>query len=417
MILLALELVLQAGASFRCAAAALAIFARHGYGPPDSPSASTIRMWLIRLGCARLSRPLSPGPFVWLVDHTLQIGSQKLLVIVGCPLAKVPFGQRPLEFDDLDLITVVPMHESNADLVVAELEKATARTGIPGEIISDEGSDLRGGILLFQERHEQTRTVVDVAHAVANLLKHYRENDPRWQQFTQHMHQTAAKIRQTQAAYLLAPKLRAKARYMSVAVYVRFGQLLLRHLRMPAPREEVVKHYGWVLDFAKEIGVWNEQHACAQVLLQHVRVEGLFSRSRDLVEEEWKELALSDDRTTQLFLNRLRGYLTRQMSRLKPGERLVGSTEILESLFGVMKRLSGDQAQSGLTSLVLSLGAVVGSHTPETVRQDLETLPEKAAEGWAKRILGNTVQWFRRQFVRVTNCGSSEGKIAEPILG
>jgi hypothetical protein len=83
-----------------------------------------------------------------------------------------------------------------------------------------------------------------------------------------------------------------------------------------------------------------------------------------------------------------------------------------------LKRLSGDQAQSGLTSLTLTLGAVVGTHTPETVRQDLEAVPEKEAEGWAKRMLGKTVQWLRRQFVRVTNSGlPGEEKMAEPDLG
>ena len=97
---------------------------------------------------------------------------------------------------------------------------------------------------------------------------------------------------------------------------------------------------------------------------------------------------------------------------------MLGTTEILESLFGVLKRLSGDQAHSGLTSLTLTLGAVVGTHTPETVRQDLEAVPEKQAEGWAKRMLGKTVQWLRRQFNRVTNCGPAEGgKMAEPHLG
>jgi len=417
-ILLALDLVRLAGLSLRAAAAALAILAQHGYGPAETPSASTIRLWLIRLGCACLSRPLpAAGPWVWLVDHTLQIGPHKLLVILGCPLSRVPFGQRPLAFADVELIAAVAMTASNQELVDDELEKATARTGIPAEIVSDDGSDLRGGIRRFQQRHGQTRSAVDVAHAAANLLKHYRENDARWQQFTQQMHQTAATIRQTSAAYLLAPKVRGKARYMNVAVYVRFGRLLLRHLQMAQPRQEVLKHYGWVLDFARDIGVWDEQHACVQVLLAEVREQGLFSRSRERLEEQWQALALSEEPTTQRLLNRLRGYVTRHTAGLKPGERLVGSTEILESLFGVLKRLSGEQAQSGLTSLTLSLGALVGTHTPETVRQDLEAVPEKQAQGWAKRLLGRTVQWLRRQFARVTNAGSAEEQPPEPVLG
>jgi hypothetical protein len=83
---------------------------------------------------------------------------------------------------------------------------------------------------------------------------------------------------------------------------------------------------------------------------------------------------------------------------LRPQERLVGSTEVLESAFGVHKRLARDQAASGLTGLSLALGAVLGRRTAATVRADLEATPEKKAQGWARRLLGKTVQWLRRLF-------------------
>ncbi len=77
---------------------------------------------------------------------------------------------------------------------------------------------------------------------------------------------------------------------------------------------------------------------------------------------------------------------------------MLGSTEVLESAFGVQKRLARDQVASGLTGLTLALGAVLGEHTATTVAADLEAVPQKESEGWAKRWLGPTVQWLRRQF-------------------
>ena len=88
---------------------------------------------------------------------------------------------------------------------------------------------------------------------------------------------------------------------------------------------------------------------------------------------------------------------TRGSRAVRPGERLIGSTEILESAFGVQKRLSRDQAESGLTGLSVGLGAMLGAATPEQMQADVERIPEKVVLGWAKRMYGSTVQWLRHQ--------------------
>jgi hypothetical protein len=415
---LAVELVLGAGASFRSAAATLAVCARHGYLHGPTPSPSTVRDWLLRLGCARLSCPLpKEQPWVWFIDHTLQIGAYKLFVIAGCPLAAVPFGQRPLQVGDLDLIALVPMTASSQQRIDSELERAMARTGVPWQIASDGAADLQGGIERFRARHSQTVAVTDAAHHAANLLKHYWEADPRWQAFTQRMHQTATTLRQTRAAHLLAPKLRNKARFMSVGTYVRFGRLLLRQLQAAAPAAEVAQHYAWVSAFAAELTAWQEQHTLVQVLLRQVREEGLYAGSRAELERAWQQLSLSAHPVTLALQNRLRGYVARGCSALRPGERRVASTEVLESAFGVYKRLAGDQAQSGLTRLTLALGAVLGKHTAQTVRADLEAVPQKKVEGWAKRTLGKTVQWLRRLFFRQEPAGETSPPQHVPIPG
>ena len=79
---------------------------------------------------------------------------------------------------------------------------------------------------------------------------------------------------------------------------------------------------------------------------------------------------------------------------------MIGSTEILESAFGVQKRLSRDQSGSGLTVPSVGLGARPGEATPEHMRSDIDRVPEKAVDNWAKRTFGKTVQWLSRQFVR-----------------
>src|SRR4030095_1799198 len=54
-------------------------------------------------------------------------------------------------------------------------------------------------------------------------------------------------------------------------------------------------------------------------------------------------------------------------AKAKAGERLVGSSEVIESIFGKWKRVEGEQARSGLTGLVLALGALVAPTTPAVI--------------------------------------------------
>jgi hypothetical protein len=355
---------------------------------------------VLRLGYASLTCPLPRDrPWIWLIDHTLQIGSQELFVIVGMPLDAVPFGVRPLQSNDLRLIALVPMDESTQHLVDAELEKTVERTGAPRQIISDGGSDLVGGIDRFRARHGETLGVPDVAHHAANLLKHYWEDDPMWKSLAKRMSGVAATIRQTRSAHSMAPKLRNKARFMSVGVFVRFGRMLLKRLQSATPDAEVEKHYGWVREYAESLRAWGEQHALVEATLRHVRVEGLFERGLTLLEEEWAKLAPRDHPATLALQDRPRAYVRRWGRAARAGERLVGSTEILESAFGVRKRLSGDQSKSGLTSASVGLGAVLGNSSAEQMTAELGRVPEKAVLGWAKKWFGETVQWMRRKFM------------------
>ena len=397
-------MVIHAALSFRGAAAALALFAestRDGWLLPGStPCATTIRSWMLRLGYAALTRQLPHGHrWVWLIDHTLQIGPQKLFVIVGVPLDAVPFGVRPLNLSDLYLIALVPMAESNQVLIAAELEKAVARTGEPREILGDGASDLLQGIARFRSSHAGTLGVPDVAHNAANLLKRYWGRDPMWQSFARRMAEVAQTIRQTRLASLMAPKLRNKARFMTVGAFVRFGRMLLARLQSPTPDADVVKHYGWVRKYEGSLRAWGEQHALVDATVSHVRVEGLFERGLALLEEEWAKLAPNDDAVTVALQNRLRAYVRRCGREAAPGERLVGSTEILESAFGVQKRLSRDQSKGGMTSASVGLGAVLGMVSAEQMQAELERVPEKAVSLWAKRWFGETVQCQRRKFM------------------
>jgi hypothetical protein len=94
--------------------------------------------------------------------------------------------------------------------------------------------------------------------------------------------------------------------------------------------------------------------------------------------------------------HKLLSFVLEESHKVHPNEHLLGSREVLESVFGRFKRLERDQAKSGFTSLLLSMAAIVSTTTTEVVKKALETVPTKRVLEWYKETLGKSVQAKRK---------------------
>jgi hypothetical protein len=135
----------------------------------------------------------------------------------------------------------------------------------------------------------------------------------------------------------------------------------------------------------------------AEAAVRHVRTHGVGQDTVMALETAWSQVEWTPG--ARDVAARLRTAVRTEGAQAQPGESLVGSTEVLESTFGTLKRLEGSYAGDGFTGLSLALGAILGDRSEEQVREALEAVPKKEAEGWVRRLLGTTVQMFRRAFV------------------
>ena len=372
------------------------MFVRHFHLDLAVPSFTTIRAWVLRLSCHALIRPLpQEGPWLWIIDHTIQIDSKKLFLIVGCPLSQVPFGERCLSLADLHPVALVPMEKSDGDLVEAELEKAIERTGVPRLIVSDQGTDLVKGIEQFQEHHKETAAVGDITHYAANVLENRWERDPRWQEMLRHFAQTNQHLRQTADAFLLSPTLRNKSRFMNVGPLLRFARRVLVLLKRENPHAKAKQRYEWLLEYEEDLAGWLEQHDVVEKTMKRVRLHGLNAGTHEELAKDWG--VLSERTGTQMVRGHMRAYVTKNLRQAEPGERLAGSSEVLESAFGKMKAKAGKNGKGELTGMAMTLGAILGEHDEDDMRRALDAVPEKKAEGMISRLLGPTLCWLRHQ--------------------
>lgn len=226
--------MLVANVSLRGASRVLATV-RGVLGMPQLPVPdwTTGRLWLLRLGHAVLTARLEQAEdWAWLIDHSVQIGPDKCLVILGIRLRDLPPPGQCLRHEDLRLVALTLADRWTRADVDAALETATARTGVPPRVIVDDhGVDLAGGVDLFRQRHPQTAEVYDAKHKAACLLKRRLASDPRWQAFQAMVGQTRCAVQQTELAFLTPPAPRPKARFMNLGRLLAWATRVLAILR------------------------------------------------------------------------------------------------------------------------------------------------------------------------------------------
>jgi hypothetical protein len=395
------DLVLKAATSQRAAAGVLRLVAPHISGLHRVPCANSGRMWLMRLGLYELLRKKEAAKdWVWIMDHTVQLGPQKCLVIVGVRLSSWRRKKGPLQHEDLALLKLVPMQQSTAVAVAEELEATCKETGVvPAAVLSDEGAELKSGMMLFRERCRKARRVphvFDIKHKVAILLKKELHNDATWQSFVTQSNRTKLRTTLTELAFLVPPGLKNKARYMNLDTLVNWGCRVLAYLDDPrdviagnVDRKKLQRKLGWLCEYRHALATWAELLAVAKQAESYVRRKG-YHRS---AVRELKTRLLPLVRTPAGFRLQagLLAFLHEQAKGLKKGEHLLGSSEILESLLGKYKRIQGTHSKGGMTGSLLNIGAAVLRKTSDTIHSALASVSVAAVGRWIHEHLGLTI--------------------------
>lgn len=393
------RLVVRAGVALRAVPRVLGIFFARADAATSLPEATSVRWWLQRLGLFALREELEvAGDWAYLIDHSVRIGTVNVCVIVGLRLGRAPFPARALRHDDISVLAVIPIERSTGEIVAAQLEQAAQRTGLPRQIVSDHGGDVKKGSELFAQRHPNTVVTYDAAHRGAIFLQRRFEADPRWPEFVARLGQVKARIQQTSDAFLLAPSLRPKARYMNLESLLRWGRKILDLLdRGPAggrASERAETRYGWLREFRPALENWSRWEATVRDSVEYVRTHGLSCSCQIALTARLQ--ALPPEQRDDVLIAELCEFVGLQSQAARPGERLVGSTEVLESVFGKWKALERQEGGNGITSLIVSLGSLVGQWPASRIRAALEATPVKHVVEWCRENLPASVQSQRR---------------------
>lgn len=225
---LGIEQLVESLTSLRGSSKTFALFAQYFELP--TPSYSSVRSWLLRVGLYMLKqRPAKRSDWIFIIDHTVELGQSKCLIILGVRGEALKAGEYALAHHDVEVLGLEVLAQSTGEIVAEKIRALAEEVGKPQQIVADYGSDIKKGIECYQAQEPTVIYTYDVTHKMAALLKATLKDDERWQRFLSACGTHSSTLQQSALYFLAPPRQRTKARYSSVGLQVRWAQQVLAY--------------------------------------------------------------------------------------------------------------------------------------------------------------------------------------------
>lgn len=366
------------------------------------PSWDAIRCWACRVGVAQLQQlPEQANDWIWMTDHSNQIGTEKVLQILGIRASQLPPPGQTLSRDKMTVLAVVPGKDWKRDDVRREYKKLAQRIGAPRDLLTDGAVELFESADVLRKPGKKLTVLRDMKHFAANTFEKLIGKDERFVKYLSQLGSTRSRIQQTELGHFTPPPQKPKARFMNLGPSLRWGQMVSHHLSRPhsQARKDIAasrmnEKLGWVREYRDDLAIWNRCQQIMQASLKFINQQGLSRGSAKLLKSNLKDLMTSWPSACELskkMASALIAFVRKSESALSAGARTWLSTENLESSFGMFKRLEGQHSKGGFTSLIAALPMLLINWTPERVRESLGAVSVKQMKAWVDENLGTTL--------------------------
>jgi len=366
------------------------------------PSWDSIRSWACRAGVAELQRlPEQADDWIWMTDHSNQIGVEKVLQILGIRASNLPAPGQTLSSKDMVVLAVIPGQDWKREDVRRAYKVTADRIGPPRYLLIDGAVELFETADVLETPGKKLSVLRDMKHFAANTFEKLIGKDKRFTSYLSKLGRTRSQIQQTELGHFNPASQKPKARFMNLGPSLRWGQMVSYHLsnsrsqsREGITATRMIEKLGWVKNYRKDLANWNRCQKVMQTSLKYINHQGLFKGAADGLKAELEELTAAWPEPCALskkMADELIGFVRESESLVEPGERTWLSTENIESSFGHYKKLEGQHSKGGFTSLLAAMPILPIHWTAERVRENFRTVSVKQMNAWVSENLGTTL--------------------------
>jgi len=367
------------------------------------PHFTSVINWTLRLGLGLLNqvKPITPA-WLAIIDHSIDIGTKKVLVVLRVPMELLAHKGAAIQLQDCECIGLKVCEQVNGDSIALDLASIFTQAGAPTAIIKDGDHTLAKGVRLWSETQDAPVPVItDIGHAMASALKNEFEKTSAYQRFTSLTTQGAARLRQTDLAFLIPPKLRSKGRFQSISTLGKWADKMLdvfavkgrakkgsqiARLRTALPGllslTPFIKRFALTTQVVSEALAVLKNQGLSQATYQHcLRLSETLPKKSKVKQrlQQW----LQQHRVIQKEITDL---------------PLAVSSDIIESLFGNFKHIIARSPQADMNRSALLIPTLCGNLDRLAVTQALNQTCHNDLVVWERDNIPYTVCKKRRAF-------------------
>jgi hypothetical protein len=402
-----------------------------------TPSYTIVSEWAKKIGFYIYNLPKDRSiDRLWIIDFSIQVGQNKLMLVLGIDIEKIKTWKKytrinkkrksklKIRFKDVEVLHMAVVKSTIYQITLKELEEVAAKCGLPLFILSDEGSDLAKGIRVFIEKNSGIQHLHDISHKLSNILKNTLEKNEKWKEFSEIVTMIRQKIKLSDIAEMCPPKFRQKVRYLNVRDPLEWAVIMLN---MDFANFTTQQKFNFntnikiPLDALKDdIMQWHGYISFITLVESEIKHNGLtrgddikIQSTSDILTEHLKGVTLKMRGTYDQIIEFVRG----QESKLSPGQTIIGSSDIVESVFGKWKSMAHEDSMAGITNLILLLPLLTVNITDDLVIKALEDTPIQKINDWSKKNLGTTMYTKRRAILDKKNKAKVDKKMGGNTRG
>lgn len=400
-------LVIFAVISFRAVPRILVLMALWALnGVQWIPHFTSVINWTLRVGLALLSgiQPIA-DPWVAIIDMSIDVAVKKALVVLRVKLSALADRDGAITLADAQCVGIEVSESWNGVDVAAALARIFAKAGNPLAILKDKGGDLAKGVRLWQEDEKNAakdvKVIDDVGHVAANALKAMFAKLEAFKRMLAATCKGAAKIRQSQLAYLTPPKIRTKGRFQSISNVAKWGIRILDIIGGSGRKgggSTAAKLQEFMPGFGAHRAILHRLAWCTTIIngvLEVLKKGGLCSDTYEFSRKMFEELPPTCKARRRL-LTWLEDHWRIHQSFGIEALRLPVSSDIIESLFGKLKVILARNPKAEFNRIILATPCLCGTLDEAAVDRALREISHQDLERWEENAVGETQHRKRR---------------------
>ena len=336
---LAVFIVVMGNGSLRCAAKTVGFFAELMGWDYDTPSHVTIRNWVLRCGLYEMDgTEKKSGNYAGIIDESIEIGGEKLLLLLGVKLNDDKSHCAPLGMSDVEVLGLEVQKTWNGSDVsefVEGREEHHSKMKLR-YMISDGGSALLSAL-----RKLGLSGVRDCTHIMMNLAKKLFSDNAELSEFCAKVGRLRQCFILTEMGHLLPSKLRNKDRFLRIFTLTDWHRRIMSHWdSLPIAIQQKLD---FLLDSKNLINQMEQIRELISITAKLLKSSGINSVTTDIWEGRIREYAKENilTSTSESFIEPIRKYLENHAELALKHGQLLCCTDIIESIFGRYKNKGG----------------------------------------------------------------------------